>query len=576
MKKIIWLIVLMIGLGGMALAAYPAKTYTFVDRTVAEAAEVNSNFDALYNGLSTGLNDINVYTLKIGGTTAIDNNRDGAFREVTLSSWLNMGDNDITNVGALTLDSLTADGSSIEVKSQTTFEAHAIFGSTVSFESTTVFNDTITAVALTVTTIEVTSIEATGGVITGIDKISTTTLEATGGVIVDFYATDISVSDDISCDELSANTVDTTSLEVDGAYITDLTVSIITAEVLVDTLSLEADGGVIVDFYATDISVSDDISCDELSATKISAPNINSTELSTNTIGTKQQTALKGLSVDAANPDVLSSELLSGDWNNHPTTSPYDTFTVSTNDITSAIWDGDGTNAYGCDRTFGDGITEFTVGALFLVEGTLTLNSGQAPSITCSDSPGNSPFYIRNDGYQIPEGAFSFTVKGLVENTLGQWCVKNTAACNWSIAGFTVKRVDGGNVIARGKFTGGGSDGIKVDQDGSVTVSESVTVTGIIDASAVSTGNESMKWDIVFFNLDGTSHDTVSYSIATSEIRALTSGANEIWSSGGTFYSYGVGNASIGTSAYYNGALDFGYGSFYHANDDGYIIVFYI
>jgi hypothetical protein len=66
-------------------AAYPVKPYTFTNNTVADATEVNANYDALYNGLSTGLNDANIYRLYIGGTTVIDNTRNASFTTGTFT-----------------------------------------------------------------------------------------------------------------------------------------------------------------------------------------------------------------------------------------------------------------------------------------------------------------------------------------------------------------------------------------------------------------------------------------------------------------------------------------------------------
>lgn len=102
MKKWLASLILICLLGRICFAAYPTKSYTFVNNTVADADEVNANFDALYNGFSTGLNDINSYRLYISGNLAIDSNRNatlgtGAFtgtitgtRE-TLTDWLTVG-----------------------------------------------------------------------------------------------------------------------------------------------------------------------------------------------------------------------------------------------------------------------------------------------------------------------------------------------------------------------------------------------------------------------------------------------------------------------------------------------------
>jgi hypothetical protein len=64
-------------------AAYPVKPYTFTNGTVADATEVNANYDALYNACSTGLNDLNIYRLYIGGTTVIDNTRNASFTTIS-------------------------------------------------------------------------------------------------------------------------------------------------------------------------------------------------------------------------------------------------------------------------------------------------------------------------------------------------------------------------------------------------------------------------------------------------------------------------------------------------------------
>ena len=67
--------ILILTIAGTAWAAFPAKTYTFVNGTVADADEVNLDFDALYNGFSTGLNDINIYTIQVGAVEIVDSNR---------------------------------------------------------------------------------------------------------------------------------------------------------------------------------------------------------------------------------------------------------------------------------------------------------------------------------------------------------------------------------------------------------------------------------------------------------------------------------------------------------------------
>jgi len=67
--------ILILTIAGTAWAAFPAKTYTFVNGTVADATEVNLDFDALYNGFSTGLNDINIYTIQVGAVEIVDSNR---------------------------------------------------------------------------------------------------------------------------------------------------------------------------------------------------------------------------------------------------------------------------------------------------------------------------------------------------------------------------------------------------------------------------------------------------------------------------------------------------------------------
>ncbi len=78
----------------VSYGAYPTRGTkaaggtNFVNNTVADADEVNTDLNNLYNGFSTGLNDLNVYQLLIGGSTAINSNRNATLGTGTFTGHL--------------------------------------------------------------------------------------------------------------------------------------------------------------------------------------------------------------------------------------------------------------------------------------------------------------------------------------------------------------------------------------------------------------------------------------------------------------------------------------------------------
>lgn len=102
-----------------------------------------------------------------------------------------------------------------------------------------------------------------------------------------------------------------------------------------------------------------------------------------------------------------------------------------------------------------------------------------------------------------------------------------------------------------------------------------------IDAGIAPGGNEVLKWDVVHFDLDGTSPDTVVYSITADTVKGLyTIGIYHSATVSDSFIE-GIKDAagSTGwTGAQHRGSDDnllFNYGTLYGSGDDGEVIVFY-
>lgn len=125
MKKLIAFCLMIMFLAGASFAAFPVKPYTFVLGTTADPDEVNSNFDTLYNAHSSGLTDMNIYSLEIVGTDVIDSNRN------------------LLNIDDIQLNSLTALGASLEVNSPVLFKELTVFSSASAFQDVVTFEGAV-------------------------------------------------------------------------------------------------------------------------------------------------------------------------------------------------------------------------------------------------------------------------------------------------------------------------------------------------------------------------------------------------------------------------------------------------
>ncbi len=167
---------------------------------------------------------------------------------------------------------------------------------------------------------------------------------------------------------------------------------------------------------------------------------------------------------------TLGSEMITA-WTNNATY-PYETFTVSGTDITSAI----NTSGYGvCYQ--GISLTE---GKMYKVVITnFTLNSGTAPSFRISSSSGTGGTLLMSKTATTENNTYYFQ-----STTTGTYYLSlrtaNNVATDFSATGISMKEIQSGNIIATGKFTGGGTSGLKIDQSGNAVVDGTITATNYV------------------------------------------------------------------------------------------------
>ncbi|MBI2050649.1 MAG: LamG domain-containing protein [Parcubacteria group bacterium] len=132
---------------------------------------------------------------------------------------------------------------------------------------------------------------------------------------------------------------------------------------------------------------------------------------------------------------VVGSELFAS-FVNHPTAYPYETLSTSGRNITSAI----NTSSYGAvmSHTWGAGTINVAVGDKFLFTGTLTLNSGENPTVRLTDTPFNNP---KSGDYTIAAGRNAFIVEADTAYASTMVSIQNTVASNWSMTDVSFKRI---------------------------------------------------------------------------------------------------------------------------------------
>lgn len=134
--------------------------------------------------------------------------------------------------------------------------------------------------------------------------------------------------------------------------------------------------------------------------------------------------ALVGWIKAAGAGETYSSNLVSG-WTNYTAPNEYATLTTSGVDITSAI---DDHHAASANMT-GD-IAAVSEGQLYRCQNAIVVNSGQSPSFGMYVNAGNpSVTFSGADSYRIATGSHN------------KFFIYNTAAANWSMTGFLLRRV---------------------------------------------------------------------------------------------------------------------------------------
>lgn len=158
----------------------------------------------------------------------------------------------------------------------------------------------------------------------------------------------------------------------------------------------------------------------------------------------------------------LGSELVTS-WTNY-VNSPYETFTVSGTDITSAV------NTTTVGNCYGTGGFLPRAGNLFKATFTITNNAGTMPNFRVAS---NAPLttYILNRALTDGLNTIYFYAPDSVRYYAGFYTLTGVAA-DFSVSGFSVKQVIGGNIISNGQFTGGGVNGLKIDTDGNVGIGQ--------------------------------------------------------------------------------------------------------
>jgi hypothetical protein len=123
-------------------------------------------------------------------------------------------------------------------------------------------------------------------------------------------------------------------------------------------------------------------------------------------------------------------------------------------------------------------------GALY--QFSLTVASAQNVTVSaqvCGSNPCGTQFTVMKAGtytlYVAPTGTgFHVTIQCSV-NT-----IFSAQGGSCSIAAVSVRQVIGGNLFARGKFTGGGTDGLQIDPQGNATLDHNLNINGLAGCGA--------------------------------------------------------------------------------------------
>ena len=177
------------------------------------------------------------------------------------------------------------------------------------------------------------------------------------------------------------------------------------------------------------------------------------------TTSPSERVEIAGGNLRVWNDSVLGNEQLTG-WTNGGTY-VYETFTSSGSDITSAV---NTTTTGGC---YSNAIA-VKAGQLYKVTFTHTQNSGTLPAFRVGTNTALS-IYILTQNVTAGSNTIYFYAATTTTYYVGFFTASGVAT-DFSDTSFSVKPVVGGNVMASGQFTGGGTDGIKIDAGGNVGI----------------------------------------------------------------------------------------------------------